>query len=295
MHLVISQNAHVRILVTGSNGQLGNEIQQLANDYKFYIFDYTDIEELDISNSQHVDAYFDATKPQVIINCAAYTAVDKAETDETVAYLVNAKATENLARSASRTGAMIVHVSTDYVFDGRAYIPYNESDLTNPQSAYGRSKLAGEEAVMQNATNGIIIRTSWLYSAFGNNFIKTMIRYGKERQELKVVFDQIGTPTYAKDLAKVILDIIPKAITNSGVNLYHYSNEGVASWYDFAKFIINFCSIDCDVKPILTKDYPLPAPRPFYSVLNKSKIKETFNIEIPYWTSSVIACIKRLQ
>ena len=285
----------MRILVTGSKGQLGNEIQQLANDYPTFIFDYTDIDELDITNSQKVDAYFDATKPQVIINCAAYTAVDKAETDETVAYLVNAKATENLARSASRTGAMIVHVSTDYVFNGKAYMPYNESDPTNPQSAYGRSKLAGEEAVRQFASNGIILRTSWLYSAFGNNFVKTMIRYGKERPILKVVFDQIGTPTYAKDLAKVILDIITNALNHSGTNLYHYSNEGVASWYDFAKFVIDFSGIECDVQPILTKDYPLPAPRPFYSVLNKSKIKETFNIEIPYWTSSVESCIKRLQ
>ena len=285
----------MRILVTGSKGQLGNEIKQLANDYPDYFFDYTDIEELDITNSQQVDVYFDATKPQVVVNCAAYTAVDKAEADETVAYLVNAKAIENLARSASRTGAMIVHVSTDYVFDGKAYMPYNESDRTNPQSVYGRSKLAGEEAVWQNASNGLIIRTSWLYSAFGNNFVKTMIRYGKERGELKVVFDQIGSPTYAKDLAKVILDIIPKAITHSGTNLYHYSNEGVASWYDFAKFVIDFSGIDCNVKPILTKDYPLPAPRPFYSVLDKSKIKETFNIEIPYWTSGVEACIKRLQ
>ena len=295
MHLIISQNAPLRILVTGSGGQLGNEIQRLANDYRGYIFDYTDIEELDIKNSQQVDSYFDVTKPQVIINCAAYTAVDKAETNETLAYLVNARATENLARSASRTGAMIVHVSTDYVFDGMAFSPYNESDQTNPQSAYGRSKLAGEEAVRQNASNGIIIRTSWLYSAFGNNFIKTMIRYGKEREELSVVFDQIGTPTYARDLAKVILDIIPKTVANSGTNLYHYSNEGVASWYDFAKFVIGFNGIDCRVKPILTKDYPLPAPRPSYSVLDKSKIKETFNIEIPYWVSSVEACIKRLQ
>lgn len=284
----------MKILVTGSKGQLGNEIQQLANEYPAFAFDFTDIEELDITNSQQVDAFFDATKPQVIINCAAYTAVDKAEADEAVAYLVNAKATENLSRSASRTGSLIVHVSTDYVFDGKSFMPYNESDLTNPQSAYGRSKLAGEEAIRQYASNGIILRTSWLYSAFGNNFVKTMIKYGKERPELKVVFDQVGTPTYAKDLAKVILDIIPNALTHSGINLYHYSNEGVASWYDFAKFVIDFYGIDCNVKPILTKDYPLPAPRPFYSVLNKTKIKETFNIEIPHWAFSVEACIKRL-
>ena len=188
----------------------------------------------------------------------------------------------------------MVHISTDYVFDGKAYLPYNETDITNPQSAYGRTKLAGEDAVRKFASKGLILRTSWLYSAFGSNFVKTMIRYGKDRDELNVVFDQVGTPTYARDLARAILDIIPQAMQHSGTELFHYSNEGVASWYDFARIVIALSGINCEIKPILTKDYPLPAQRPCFSVLNKSKIKETFNIIIPYWSDSVKHCIDRL-
>jgi dTDP-4-dehydrorhamnose reductase len=284
----------MKILVTGSNGQLGNEIHLLAEDYPDFDFLYTDIEELDITDPIKVDAYFMANQPRVIVNCAAYTSVDKAESDETTAYLINATAVENLSKSASVTGALMVHISTDYVFDGKAYLPYNETDITNPQSAYGRTKLAGEDAVRHFAGKGIILRTSWLYSAFGNNFVKTMIRYGKERNELKVVFDQVGTPTYARDLARTILDIIPSALQHSGTELFHYSNEGVASWYDFARSVIAFSGINCEIKPILTKEYPLPAPRPYFSVLNKSKIKETYKISIPYWSDSVKHCIQRL-
>jgi len=284
----------VNILITGSNGQLGNEIRILAEDYPDFEFLYTDIAELDITDPLKVDAYFVANQPQVIINCAAYTAVDKAESDEAIAYLINAKAVENLSKSASAIGALMVHISTDYVFDGKSYLPYNETDITNPQSAYGRSKLAGEDAVSQFAGKGLILRTSWLYSAFGSNFVKTMIRYGNERDELNVVFDQVGTPTYARDLARTILDIIPQALQHSGTELFHYSNEGVASWYDFARTVIAFSGINCEIKPILTKDYPLPAPRPCFSVLNKSKIKETYNIRIPYWSDSVKHCIDRL-
>jgi dTDP-4-dehydrorhamnose reductase len=284
----------VKILVTGSKGQLGNEIRVLAEDYPDFDFLYTDIDELDITDQLKVDVFFATNQPQVIINCAAYTAVDKAESDEATAYLINATAVENLSRSASKIGALMIHISTDYVFDGKSYLPYCESDKTNPQSAYGRTKLAGEEAVRQYANKGIIIRTSWLYSAFGNNFVKTMIKYGIEREELKVVFDQIGTPTYAGDLAKAILDIIPSAIKHSGTDLFHYSNEGVASWYDFAKTIIAFSGINCNIRPILTRDYPSPTPRPCFSVLNKSKIKEKYNIDIPYWRDSVNDCIQRL-
>jgi dTDP-4-dehydrorhamnose reductase len=284
----------VRILITGSKGQLGNEIRVLSEDYPDFDFDYTDIDELDITDPLKVGAYFKATKPQVIINCAAYTAVDKAELDEPTAYMINAKAVEILSKSSADIGALMIHISTDYVFDGKSYLPYIESDKINPQSAYGRSKLAGEDAVREYASKGIIFRTSWLYSAFGNNFVKTMIKYGNERDELKVVFDQVGTPTYARDLAKAILDIIPSALQHSGTDLFHYSNEGVASWYDFAKFVIDFKGINCIVKPILTREYPLPATRPFYSVLNKSKIKEMYNITIPYWSDSVKDCIKRL-
>lgn len=284
----------MRILITGSKGQLGNEIRVLAEGFPDFDFLYTDIDELDITDQLKVDEFFISNMPQVIINCAAYTAVDKAESDEAMAHLINATAVENLSKSATKIGALIIHVSTDYVFDGNSYLPYCEIDETNPQSAYGRTKLAGEEAVRQYADKAIIIRTSWLYSAFGNNFVKTMIKYGKERKELKVVFDQVGTPTYARDLAKAILDIIPSAIQHSGTELFHYSNEGVASWYDFARTVIAFSGISCDIKPILTKDYPLPAHRPCFSVLNKSKIKEKYSIDIPYWIDSVKDCIRRL-
>ena len=285
----------MKILITGSNGQLGNEIRVLAEEYPGFDFIYTDIDELDITDPLKVDAFFKSNQPRAVINCAAYTSVDKAESDETKAHLINAAAVENLSRSAAKTGALIVHISTDYVFDGIAHLPYNETDATSPQSAYGRTKLAGEEAVLQFATKGIIFRTSWLYSAFGNNFVKTMIKYGKERDELKVVFDQVGTPTYARDLAKAILDIIPLALQKQGTELFHYSNEGVASWYDFAQTVMAVCGINCEIKPILTREYPLPAQRPCFSVLNKSKIKETYKIRIPYWSDSVKHCIHRLE
>lgn len=285
----------MRILITGSKGQLGNEIQELAAAYPNYKFFYTDIGELDITDSREVKGYFAMVRPHVVINCAAYTAVDKAESDLSTAFLINSKAVENLAISAAETDALLVHVSTDYVFDGKSYIPYSETDQTNPQSVYGRSKLAGEEAVWNYSKKGIILRTSWLYSAFGNNFVKTMIKYGTEREVLNVVFDQIGTPTYAKDLAKTILDIIPLSIQHSGTELFHYSNEGVASWFDFAVKVIANAGINCKVKPIMTKDFPSAAPRPCFSVLNKSKIKEVFKIEIPYWSDSVNDCIQRLK
>jgi len=286
----------MKILVTGSNGQLGNEIRVLAADYPDYEFIYTDIGELDITDPNKVELYCVTNKPNAIINCAAYTAVDKAETDESTAFLINAIAVENLSRSAAAVNALMVHVSTDYVFDGNTWIPYNETYKTNPQSVYGNSKLAGEEAVLKYAGKGIILRTSWLYSAFGNNFVKTMIKYGTERDELKVVFDQVGTPTYARDLAKAILDIIPARIDQAGVDLFHYSNEGVASWFDFAQIVITLSGITCQVTPILTKDYPASAAvRPFFSVLNKSKIKETFSITIPYWSDSVKDCLRRLK
>ena len=284
----------MRILITGSKGQLGNEIRVLAEDYPDYDFIYTDVEELDITNQLKVEAFFVEHKPQAIINCAAYTAVDKAETNEATAYLINATAVENLSKSAASVGALMVQISTDYVFDGKSYLPYNESDITNPLSAYGRTKLAGENAVFKFAGNGLVLRTAWLYSAFGNNFVKTMTKYGIEREELKVVFDQVGTPTYARDLAKAILDIIPSAAQHSGTELFHYSNEGVASWYDFAKIVIAFSGINCNIKPILTEEYTLPATRPCFSVLNKSKIKDAYKITIPYWSDSVKDCIQRL-
>ena len=285
----------MKILITGANGQLGNEIRELAHLFPQYKFLYTDIAELDITNSVEVNAYFGLNQPDAVINCAAYTAVDKAETDTETAFLVNATASGNLARASQQHSAYMVHVSTDYVYDGRNYRPYTESDAVNPVSVYGKSKLAGEHEVLQSGAKAIIIRTSWLYSAFGNNFVKTMIKYGRERDVMNVVFDQVGSPTYARDLAKAILDILPQAVANGHTGIFHYSSEGVTSWYDFAKAIHELAGISCRVSPIATKDYPLPAQRPFFSVLDKSLIRNSFAIEIPYWRDSLKDCIKRLE
>lgn len=285
----------MKILVTGSKGQLGNEIRTIAEMYPDFEFLYTDVEELDITDLLKVEAYFTENKPNVIVNCAAYTAVDKAEADESTAVLINAAAVQNLAKTSALHDVLMIHISTDYVFDGISHLPYKETDKTNPQSAYGRTKLAGEDAVRRYATKAVILRTSWLYSAFGNNFVKTMIKYGTERDQLNVVFDQVGTPTYAKDLAKVILDILPSALQESGTELFHFSNEGVASWYDFARFVITFSEINCEINPIRTEEYPSPTPRPCFSVLDKSKIKGVYKIKIPYWTDGVKDCIRRLK
>lgn len=284
----------MKILITGSNGQLGNEIRELEPAYSHFEFLYTDVDELDITNPADVNRFFEFHTPDVVINCAAYTAVDKAESDEETAFLVNTEATGILARAAADTSAFMVHISTDYVYDGRNFQPYVETDAVNPVSVYGKSKLAGEKAVQESGGKAVIIRTSWLYSAFGNNFVKTMMKYGKERDSLNVVFDQTGTPTYAHDLAKTILDILPLAMTAEDIDIYHYSNEGVASWYDFAIAVHQIAGITCQVNPIPAKDYPLPAERPFYSVLDKSKIKKKFPVMIPYWRDSVKDCIVRL-
>lgn len=284
----------MKILVTGSNGQLGSEIRELESAYTHYEFLYTDVDELDITDESDVNQFFEFHNPDVVINCAAYTAVDKAETDEETAFLVNATAPGILARAAADSGAFIVHISTDYVYDGKNFRPYTETDKINPVSVYAKSKTAGEDAVQQAGGKAVIIRTSWLYSAFGTNFVKTMMKYGKERDILNVVADQIGTPTYAHDLAKAILDILPLAMTAEEIEVYHYSNEGVASWYDFAIAVHQLANITCQVNAIQTKDYPLPAERPFYSVLDKTKIKKRFAIEIPYWRDSVKNCIERL-
>jgi dTDP-4-dehydrorhamnose reductase len=284
----------MKILITGANGQLGSEIKELAKNYSHYDFLYTDVDDLDITDAAEVNKYFEFHCPDTVINCAAYTAVDKAETEKEAAFLINSVAPGILSRAAADSGAFMVHISTDYVFDGRNFKPYHETDHVSPVSVYGKSKLAGETAVQEAGGKAVIIRTSWLYSAFGNNFVKTMIKYGSERDSLNVVFDQIGTPTYARDLAKAILDILPLAMTTEDIVVYHYSNEGVASWYDFAKAIHKFANITCEVNPITTKDYPLPAERPFYSVLDKAKIKKKFAIEIPYWRDSVKDCVQRI-
>ncbi len=288
----------MNILVTGAYGQLGSEIKQLADKYPNLNFLFTDVDSLDITNEEAVQNYFAQNKLFAVINCAAYTAVDKAESDQDTAFRINALAPGILAANAAKTGAKIIHVSTDYVFDGYASQPYMESDDLNPQGVYGQTKLEGEKNVQQRNQDAIIIRTSWLYSTFGNNFVKTMLRVGKERDEIKVVFDQVGSPTYAADLAAAILHIVQKSANNAAAfvpGIYHYSNEGVASWYDFALAIFELSGVKCKVQPVVSAEYPTSTKRPNYSVLNKSKIKNTFGVGIPHWRESLHICINRLE
>lgn len=279
----------MNILVTGSKGQLGSEIIDLSKEYN-YNFYFTDKEELDITKKEKIENFVNDKNINLIINCAAYTAVDKAESEKELADLVNHKAVEYLAEVCMKKDIALIHISTDYVFDGKNYRPYVESDKVNPQGIYGLTKLRGEEAFKDSKAKGIIIRTSWVYSSYGKNFVKTMLNLAKTRDSLDVIFDQIGTPTYAKDLAKAILEIIDnhlEKIKEKKAEIYHFSNEGVCSWYDFAKAIFEIKNINIEVNPIETKDYPTPAIRPHYSVLNKSKIKNEFNIKIPYWRESL--------
>ena len=283
------------ILVTGGNGQLGLELREIAPNYQDYNFLFTDVKTLDITNHTAVKEFIESNNINVIINCAAYTAVDKAESEPELSNVINHLAVANFAQIAKENGIKLIHISTDYVFDGKAYKPYTEADTPNPQSVYGKTKLAGEKAMQQiNPANSIIIRTSWVYSSYGNNFVKTMLRLGKEREELSVVADQIGTPTYAGDLAQAILTSLPK-IANTTVELFHYSNEGVCSWYDFAKAIFEIQGLPVKVKPIESSQYPTPAERPFYSVLNKTNIREAYQLKIPYWKDSLINCLKKMD
>ena len=281
------------VLVTGSSGQVGNEIKAISSDYSYNFF-FTDRNNIDITSKDSIKEFCKTNNINVIINCAAYTAVDKAQSDEINADLINRKAVKKLALVSQELNIKLIHISTDYVFDGKNFKPYCEEFQTNPQSIYGKTKLDGENEMRDiNPLNSIIIRTSWVYSYYGNNFVKTMLRLGKEKEELGVIFDQIGTPTYAKDLAKTILDIIPQ-IENSKVEIYNYSNEGVLSWYDFAKEIMKMAKLNCKINPIETYQYPTPAKRPHFSLLNKNKIKSTFNIEIPYWKDGLDDCLRRL-
>jgi dTDP-4-dehydrorhamnose reductase len=283
------------ILITGSNGQLGSELRALEAEYTNYNFIFTKTTKLDIINHKVVEEFINAHKINFIINCAAYTAVDKAETQFVIADKINHLAVANLARIAKENNIKLIHISTDYVFDGTSHKPYAEKDPQNPQSVYGKTKFDGEKAIIKiNPANSIIIRTSWLYSRYGNNFVKTMLRLGKERDELNVVADQIGTPTNAADLAKAILTSLPQ-IKNKIVELYHYSNEGVCSWYDFAKAIFEIKELAINVKPIESTQYPTPAKRPFYSVMNKRLIKATYKIRIPYWKDSLAACLRKIE
>lgn len=283
----------MNILVTGSNGQLGSEIQLQAPLHKGWHFFFTDVEELDITKPEDIRTFIRKNNINFIINCAAFTAVDKAESQEELCDRLNHKAPGFLAEAIQEAGGSLIHISTDYVFDGTNHIPYKENVPTCPNSVYGHTKLKGEQAVTAACPSAVIIRTAWLYSIFGNNFVKTMIHLGKEKEELGVIFDQIGTPTYAADLAKVILEIIKKSPIPG---IYHFSNEGVCSWYDFTKTIHRLAGInDCRIKPLHTEEYPTPAKRPHYSVLDKTKIKKTFDIDIPWWEESLKICIDKLK
>ena len=282
----------MNILVTGSNGQLGNELRLLAPENAQHNFLFTDIEELDITNKTAVFDFVSLNKVEMIINCAAYTAVDRAESDEDVARLINALAVLNLGEAASETGAKIVHMSTDYVFNGKSYLPYKETDMPEPASAYGRTKLEGEQLLSEACPDAVIIRTAWLYSEFGNNFVKTMLRLGKERDSLNVVYDQIGSPTFAGDLAQTIMTIVNADKWVGGI--YHFTNEGICSWYDFTCAIHQLAGIQCDVRPIRSEQYPTPTERPHYSVLDKEKIKATYGVSVPHWYDALQRCIIRL-
>ena len=282
----------MKILITGCNGQLGNEMQLLEKENPQHTYYNTDVAELDITNEEAINRFVEDNEIDGIVNCAAYTAVDKAEDNQELCTKLNATAPEFLARAIEKRGGWMIQISTDYVFDGTNNKPYVESDPVCPNSTYGRTKLAGEEAAQKACKKTMIIRTAWLYSTFGNNFVKTMIRLGKEKPELGVIFDQIGTPTYAHDLAVAIFAAINQGIVPG---IYHFSNEGVISWYDFTKAIHRIAGITtCHVRPLHTEEYPTPANRPHYSVLDKTKIKTVYGIEIPYWEQSLEVCVHKL-
>ena len=282
----------MKILITGCNGQLGNELQLLEKNYPNHQWLNTDVEELDITNQLAVNQFVAENKVDGIVNCAAYTAVDKAESDRQLATALNTEAPAYLAAAIEKRGGWLLHISTDYVFDGTNHTPYVETDTPCPDSVYGSTKLAGEMGVMKFCRKTMIIRTGWLYSTFGNNFVKTMLRLGRERDKLGVVFDQVGTPTYAHDLAQAIMTAIEQGVKPG---IFHFSDEGVCSWYDFAKAIHRMAGINrCQVSPLHTEEYPTPASRPHYSVLDKTKIKQTYGIEVPYWEESLKECIEKL-
>lgn len=289
----------MNLLITGANGQLGNEMRVLSAQHTQHTYFFTDIAELDITSREAVSQFVKDNAIDIIVNCAAYTNVDKAEIDEDMAHKINALAVENLGLS----GARVIHISTDYVFSGEACVPYSETDPVAPRTAYGRTKREGEKLLQAVSDESIIFRTAWLYSTFGNNFVKTMLRLGQERESLGVVFDQIGSPTYAADLAVAIFAAINAPVWQAGV--YHFTNEGVCSWYDFtheifarAQSLLNKEAAEkvaaCQLRSILSSEYQYQTPRPHYSVLNKAKIKRTFGIAIPHWTDALQVCLEKL-
>jgi dTDP-4-dehydrorhamnose reductase len=284
------------ILITGANGQLGSELKVVSKNFYGYDFIFTDIDTLDITNPLHISDLVKKSSPDWIINCAAYNLVDRAESEPEMAMSINALAVKNIAEAIQGTECRFIHISSDYVYDGKGNVPYNEDIPANPLSAYGKSKLAGEKFALFHPWT-MVIRTSWLYSSFGNNFVKTILRHAREKSSLRVVFDQTGSPTYAADLAETIMFIISGVIRNhfalkSGI--YNYSDEGVCTWFDFAMEIINETGLECRVNPVLTKDYIQEAERPAYSVMDKYKIKENYGLIIPHWRSSLKLCLKIL-
>ncbi len=282
-----------KILVTGANGQLGSEIRNLPGGVEGFDFLFTDVDSLDVTDPYAVGAFFRAQKPSYVVNCAAYTAVDRAEKDEQAAFLLNGKAPGILADCCRSAGARLIHISTDYVFDGRSWLPYQEEDPTNPTGIYGRSKREGEINCLA-ASGPVIVRTSWLYSRYGANFVKTMLRLGRERETIRVVYDQVGSPTHARDLAGAILEMVARAEKTPGLwapGIYHYANQGVCSWYDFAAAVHALAGIRCRLIPVRTAEYPTLAARPPYSVLDKSKITALYGFSIPHWMESLRDCI----
>ncbi|MBU6343391.1 MAG: dTDP-4-dehydrorhamnose reductase [Bacteroidetes bacterium] len=287
------------ILVTGANGQLGQCFRQLAKVHPELDFHFTGSSELDISNKRRVRQFFQQNKVRWCINCAAYTAVDKAQSDLAQARKINIAGVRNLAEACAPTGIPLIHFSTDYVYHTKQNTPYKESDPVSPKGVYARTKRSGERAALLANPNTMVIRTSWVYSEYGGNFVKTMLRLGRERAHLNVVYDQVGTPTYAPDLAAAVIEIIRKTDSEAVppyllAGIWHYSNEGVTSWYDFAQAIFEIKDMACKVLPIETKDYPTPAQRPHYSVMDKSKIKQAFGLEIPHWRESLLRCLEGL-
>jgi dTDP-4-dehydrorhamnose reductase len=285
------------ILITGANGQLGSELKSVSKSYYGYDFIFTDIEELDLTDPGQVSLFIKKNEPDWIVNCAAYNLVDKAETDSEKAMLVNSTAVRNISESVKGSDCRFIHLSTDYVFSGNTNVPYDENAVPDPQTSYGRSKLAGEKAAQMH-NRSMIIRTSWLYSSYGANFVKTILSKAREKDSLRVVFDQTGTPTWAANLAEGIMNIVSSVIRNQvafNAGIYHYSNEGVCSWYDFALAIVEEAGLNCKVNPILSNEFKSVAKRPSYSVLDKSKIKENYNLEIPHWRESLKKCIDQMK
>ena len=284
------------ILITGANGQLGNCLRDLAADFQDkYNFYYTDVAELDITDAEAIEKFVVDNRIDIIINAAAYTAVDKAEDEADMAHLINCTAGGHLADAAGKHGLTLVHISTDYVFSGELATPYVETATPAPKSVYGSTKLAGERSIVESGCRAVIIRTSWLYSEYGNNFVKTMLRLGAERESLRVVCDQIGGPTYAGDLARVIFQLLQSACPENGAEFYHFANEGVCSWFDFAKAIMEMGGLACRVEAISTSEYPAKARRPAFSVFNLSKTRNAVAADIPYWRDSLLLTINKLK